>query len=444
MILFFKHGTKIIPIGWELGLVEYDQVTPADGDETVTEAIRLVIPACPEVTNLREDLEALFHAARLFELSQIGDKAEIYFSPWDNNADLYSCIIKNGHIQFDNDRDVIWIGKRVTQANLIIQREAFWEGPEVEVPLATSAQSRRTGGVNIQNAQDSWFTNTIRIEGQDVDGEKPADVRIEFQNNYGTTIGSVWVSHNVNSDPTSFNHVLEAETATHSGSNQGPITDNFSGRYYVKTSIGESENSLLKWTISNTLLNQAKGNAFHAMGIFPNTTTYDEQALFKWQIRGISSPYSIWESDYFMMDHRTAFRVRDMGIIRLPPWGQVVNAEQLELHLRARTLNGATINDVDIDCFHLFPVDGYMLMREAIGIASGEKMIYDGLANDHYSTKTGVTYRRGSLNVRGKIQLIPNRDQRLYFLSHSVVMYNMYPYYASIVRMYYRPKRSWL
>ena len=94
-------------------------------------------------------LNRLFEQARRYQDLRIGSAVYVEYKLVDTDADYYRSEIKDGRIVLD-------IGR---QASIIWTREAFWEGPETQIPLTGIQGTDVITGLTIYNP-NSWLQGT--------------------------------------------------------------------------------------------------------------------------------------------------------------------------------------------------------------------------------------------------------------------------------------------
>ena len=445
-------------------------------------------------------LNRLFEQARRYQLLRIGSAVYVEYKLVDTDADYYRSEIKDGRI-------VLEIGRR---ASIIWTREAFWEGPETQIPLtgiqgtdvitgltiynpnswlqgttisfdATTKEIRdsgngmaifKTGGVVrvigsasndgsytvvtgnvaakvvvseaiVTEAAGATVTiigpvqNYAQIAAVDVVGDLPAPPRLEIKNNYNSTTraANVFVAHNVNSNPGTLAHILEAENAT-----GGTTTENTnsSGGYYKALSWAvTTETQLLDWTISMDVLNACAGNFFRLLIRLTNGLAYSDLWL---KVKIKMELTVIWESEWILAPN--GYSLFELATAQLPAYlagaGDIYPAHLVLFGKR----NAAGTHYLDVDYMQLSPLDGWRKLQPQ-GYQLGylarlmDDMIDDYLYTDGWDTpgKFGNYY-----TASAPLALIPNKLQRLYFL-HDTNGGNSVIARTLGIKVFYRPRR---
>jgi len=374
-------------------------------------------------------LNRLFEQARRYQLLRIGSAVYVEYKLVDTDADYYRSEIKDGRI-------VLEIGRR---ASIIWTREAFWEGPETQIPLTNGNGTNNITGLTVYNHDDAdvGHDNYVSIAAVDVVGDLPAPPRLEIKNNYDSTTraANMFVAHNVNSNPGTLAHILEAESAT-----GGTTTENAnSSGGYDKALSWEvtTETQLLDWTLSTAVLNACAGNFFRLLIRLATGLAYSDLWL-KVKIKmGLTV---IWESEWILAPN--GFSLFELATAQLPAYlagaGDIYPAHLVLFGKR----NAAGTHYLNVDYMQLSPLDGWRKLQPQ-GYQLGylarlmDDMIDDYLYTDSWDTpgKFGNYY-----SASAPLALIPNKLQRLYFL-HDTGGGSSAIARTLGIKVFYRPRR---
>ncbi|MDD5059307.1 MAG: hypothetical protein PHQ60_15730 [Sideroxydans sp.] len=470
MLLQFSDGTTLIQFSYETSgnllrrytpqVPEFEHVTSEssllDGGEQPVASYRNVTETAEvawtgtlaEQRVALQTLNRLFQQARHRQRTGMGAKVWVEFSPAGDGAyddtDNYRSEVLSGRVLVDDAyRTGLQLEAEQLLSQIVFTRRFYWEGAETQLPLTNDNGTDDLTGLLIYNCQDDGEeygtrVNYVAIDGADVEGDLPAPVRLELTNTYATEkTGTVWIGHNVWSDPSGLDHVIEGEDATAGlGSDvaSGSASGGYVRRYTTVTPDTWYEGD--SWTLSSALLTSCAGNYFQLVARF--ATAPVNLAYYRFKVRLKRGAATIWESAPFGID--TGGAIVPLLAMRVPPWrppsGDVA-ACTLQLRLYR---NDGGDDDLDLDFFHLFATDSYAMLR-FVGAAldEGDTLVFDSIEDNVYVSgaagATGSFVRYGTL-----IMLEPAADQRLYFAQASWIGYAEIDR-TMTVKAYYRPRR---
>jgi hypothetical protein len=273
------------------------------------------------------------------------------------------------------------------------ERDAGWEGAEVELLLSSAVTAEATGGVTVTGSAN---TNWAALSAANVLGTRPAPIRLRITN--ATGAGRAWrrfhVGLNVFSAPSSADLWLLGSEAV-----------NGAARSW---SAGADHNGLTwLFPLSATLLGQAQGRTFRVLAAFDSlTSTANLRASVGSYISSLYVPMRIGSE-------RTGVRkLIDLGEFPIPPGGyNVANADAaLAITVRSAASGSGTLNFV-----MLMPTDGYRKLEQVGYIAeSGESVVDDGIDGGTYILSGSNRYP--ILRGVGALRIYPGANQRLYIL----------------------------
>ena len=276
------------------------------------------------------------------------------------------------------------------------ERAAAWEGAEVEIPLASSTQSVRTGGVTIYSDDNGGNPNWAAIAAANVLGTRPAPIRLRITN--ATGAGLAWrrvhVGLNVFSAPGSADVWLLGSEAVNGASRSWSAGADHSGLTWL-------------FPLPAALLGQAQGRTFRVLAAFDSLTS---SANLRASVGSyISTLYVPMRTG----PERTGAReLVDLGEFPIPPGGyNVANAAAaLAVTVRSAASGSGTLNFV-----MLMPTDGYRKL-EQVGYTAGngDSIVDDGIDGGAYLLSS--TSRYPILRGVGDLRIYPGVDQRLYVL----------------------------
>lgn len=454
--LRITDGTTTVTLGGDDALLlEYVPRTPGmdvrsvglvtqDGEEqigarwdNVTEQAQvLIIGGTTTARATLNKLNRLFDAARKYQQQRLGAQVWVEFRPSDTE-DWYRSEILSGKVEVDEEalRSWYWNEGRI-EAAVIWTRRYFWEGPEVELPLTNGNGSHVTGGLTVYNHDDAdtGHDNYVEIAAEDVDGDTPGPVKLQMQNTFDSLARAArfYVAHNVLSNPGSFDHILEGESAS-GGTNVADASCS-GGAYKSVSWTGDSETQLLEWSLPTALLNAAAGNYFRILVRFliaPSTGTW-----LRFKIK--MELTTIWEGAW--LEAGIYDSLQELDTLQLPPY--LVGAGDLyplKLTLLGKRTGGGSLY---LDFLQLSPLDGWRkLLPKGYNLAYGVLIVDDGIGGYLYTYGWSPAGKTGHYSSRGQpLFLQPKMTQRLYFL-HTTDSGSAPIERTLRVRVWYRPRR---
>lgn len=389
-------------------------------------------------------LNRLFLQARTYKRRRVG--ARVYVQYKLANADtLFRSEISDGRIDYDPKELLTLSANSILEVVVSWTRRFFWEGAEAELALTNGNGSSLTGGINVFNANDGTggspnkIHNYVEIAAASVAGDLPAPVRLGILNatNNANKDDTVWIAHNVNSDPANLTHMLEAEAGT-GGSNQADAT--CSGGSRKDLSVTASESELLTWTLSSALLSFCAGNYFTILARLPLTNSANINNT-KFRLKLKDSTSVVWTGPQIRPDSTLSYAILPLGTVRLPPRPVESTVAALTLALWLQAVSGSFT--VSLDFLQLSPLDSWRkLERVGDAVAYLDRWLDDEIADLVYVDTGAGTARRPTVRgLPGPILLTPNKLQRLYFLKHTNTAYTCEFDRKSTVQVYYRPRR---
>jgi hypothetical protein len=398
-----------------------------------------------------QTLNRLFQVARYRQRTGMGEPLFVEFSPegeggYDDEDNWRSEVLSGRVLVNDNYRTGLQLESGQLLSQVVFTRRFYWEGAEAQLPLTNPNGTDDVAGLLVYNCQDDGDDygtriNYVDIDGDDIEGDLPAPIRLEMTNTYATQkMGTVWVGRNAFSDPTNLNHVIEGEDAATGGTSQS--SGNASGGYVRRytTTTPDSWYEGITWALPSDLLTACAGNYFQLMARFETATV--NLANYRFKVSLLQGDAVFWESAPFGIDTNWSHAIRPLMAMRLPPWKPPVSGSAAACSLRLglwRTAGGD--DDLDVDFIHLFATDSYtMLAHVGVALDENDTLVFDSMEDNVYIDAagggTGSFVRYGTL-----ISVEPEMDQRLYFLQAS----NLGDYAevdrTMTVKAYYRPRR---
>lgn len=383
-------------------------------------------------------INRLFDQARRRAMTGMGGQVFVEFDAGDGF--WRSEVVDGEMVPEKNTLDMGFAGTAM-EAKLRFSRQPYWEGPEAELPLS-NANGSGTGGRVVWNHNDGGtHQNYVEIAAGSVVGDLPAAMRLELVSlatdglNYQT---EYFVYHNVDSNPVILDHILEAESA--SGGSTVADANSSNGQYKSYSWAVQAETKLAEWALSTALLSACAGGQFALLARLSEglASSYGLYVRFKLVTGDIYR--TIWQGNLAL----AAKSLVVVDTVRLPPYLlNQANLKPIRLELYGLRQVAGT-HTLELDFVQLSPVSGDGGWRRAIsverGIYQNERFVDDGINGEVYRVDTGGL-KIGEFSSYGNgAKLIPNRTQRLYFLSQQDT--NMRIAQTHSVRAYYRPRRQ--
>ena len=291
------------------------------------------------LANLRTKLAAIFDfcdQVRRFEAGENTQFGRISIQPGGSGNTFLSRLYD---IQATVSGDIYraeW-ANTACDVTFIYERDGWWE--DATLRLLTLAE-----GVALTNKPGS---NLINLSAT-VDGDVPAPINIEIENNYNNTSGikGVYVGGAaVSGSGVVPQLVYEAEVG--SGGTPGvdaTCSDAGVGTQCNALTVGTSELGVLSWNINDP--EKYGGLWYRVIGRWATTTNIGS-VKFRWKL--LSGAAVIWSGNAFLLANSTNL-VQDMGAIKLPPAAGWTG--DLTLSLSAVSTTGAGVT-VTLDYIHL-------------------------------------------------------------------------------------------
>lgn len=395
MLLRLTDGTTTLTLsgaGAYLGATYFP--SKAGGDERITETAVLILEGTEAA--IRAAAGAVDAMLRYAPTSEDAF-APVYveFRPTDS-GDILRARVYDGFTNWSQvpAERYLYGALNTVRVTATWERANQWEGPEAELPMASSVHTERTGGVTVTG---SAGVNYATITAANVKGTRPAPIRLRVLNASGSSISwrTIHVGLNVYSAPASADLWLLGSEAT--------------GGAARSWSAGVTH-STLTWLIpfTATLLGQTQGRTFRVLAAFDSiTSTANVQASVGSYVSGLYVPTRYGSE-------RTALReLIDLGEFAVPPGGyNVANAAAaLAVTVRSAFAGSATLNFV-----MLMPTDGYRRLEQVgFTVANGTGVEDDGVAGGAYAVSGSSRYPIVAAAGEG-VRVHPGRDQRLYVL----------------------------
>jgi hypothetical protein len=360
------------------------------------------------------------HGRKLYITQQIDGEA----SAW--RSRVYVGNLRPGEEGYDK-----WYGLNL-ECDLRLVCDPFWEGPEVELQLASKASATpATGGKSIHNHDDAGQGNYVQIAAAQVTGTLPAPVRVHLENTSGGALqyARLYMATNAQSDPANFQHIIEVEDTLFNGTptaNAGASDGN-----YLALTVNTSE--VVAIPLPAALVEDCAGRYFRILLYQTFKVTGDTYVSARLSDEDGLSLYASSAGEVKLTATDVSL-IADLGSIPIPDTsGDTTGWGPHTLYLSLRS--GASVTFAG-DFILLAPTESLRhIVQRDYDVANGEFLIDDGIE--------GVTYRlSGSTKFpnfianESPIMVWPNMLQRVYIQSDVGISKTM------TVRMYHRPRRE--
>lgn len=418
--------------------------TSLEEDATVAEPCKIEISGASvaALQTALQGIELAFRQAERYQDSLLGDRVYIEFTP-DGYSDTYRSELLTGKLDFDsNTLDDRWVERKI-DVTLNWVRRFYWEGPETAVTLSNGGGSGAS--VTVYNHDDGHAGNDnyVEIDAGVITGDLPTPPRLKITAsvlNTGTDyVKDLYIGHNALHNPATFAHILEGENGISTvGSNTADATCSNGSRKSLSWAA-TTETELLKWTLTQALLNSALGGYFRVLARFSTAPAYTNLWLRLQLTTGLAENM-LWKGPLLLCPQQGLV---DLGVIRLPPiLPNQTDINEIVLALSGKR-NTAGTHTLELDFVQLTPLDSWRTYRGKFSWwGNGGYLTDDG--------PQGLVYWDISTPGAGKmtthtpegapIQLLPGLRQRLYFL-HSIQTLAAPIERMLDVSLWYRPRR---
>jgi len=331
-------------------------------------------------TNLNS-IERLLSAARRRQETQTGPKVYLQ-AQWGGESTTWRSEVLGGRLETDPGE----LFRKKVEAALDIERAPWWE----ESTLTTLA--------NAQALTNNGTSNSVLIDGANIDGVIPSPAWIQLTNTSGSAIywDRFWLSCNTQNDPTNFDGDLQLGAAASSSTS-------WTG--------AQSAHAYASWALSTTLLDDCAGDYFRVLAAF-DTGTYNVPSDAYWTARVKYSVTELAAGDPVWTGPGVTKALFDLGALPLPPGGYYTSNAALTLLLELRT---TATGQCTLDFLQLMPAGpGRLRMWEQAGYAAanGASVVDDPYENLIYYLSSSD--RVPLLMARGEPLLLwPGDDARI-------------------------------
>ena len=417
----------------------YPQVKIGSG--RVTETVRL--QARGDLGTIVQGLNRIFEKARSDNPS--ADRVYLQCKLSESAATRRSRIY-NGVVNLTNA-----VGSEIKKGRVTLdiswERDPFWEGEEVSVPLSNANGDQVTTPLPVFNTNDKVGTapakrvNYAGISADVIVGDLPSPAKIKVLNACVSTMGHLWVGMN-NTTPIPLvpgfedslpYWQLEAESAVGVTPTASSAA---SGGYFVQGTLNYGvENAILKWNVSSTLINLIRGQRLRMLLRPWYTGAYSE---FKYKLKITFGVTTLFETDWIRESTEYARAWLEMFDFRMPPWleGQPL-LSGLQLELWATPTRSGTWTWA-FDDVMVIPQNGFLTLDTSV--ATNGFVLLDGIEGQNWAEETdGLKFGLRKC-IGGPFWLKPAEPHRFFFLWHGNIMNDADIEAEMKVQISYRPR----
>ena len=387
-----------------------------EGNITETIEIAITGSTVSEIVDKIRAIEKAITTSQHYQDNRLGKQWYIQITPNDMTTVLESPIYSGRVVLSDNALRWPLRNKRV-RAGVVIERANWWEKTtEEEIPLTNGNGSGVTGGINVFNCNDGSGTTPNKrnnyVEMSNLGGELPARCRIEIVNWYNSSsrLYNIWIGKNAFSNPSSFTHVIEGESASYGGTN---MSGSFSGGYTrLFTWSGDAKAYIAQWSLAPSMLEAGGGRWFKVYAALTNTLDNIYMQLKLTFPSGV--PLTILQQDQEKLVN-TNYKFSELGTLQLPPWLEdITGLYPIDLTLFARKTGGGSFG---IDFLYFMPAEGFLLLSpKGYGLAYLTRVVYDGMNEVVYSDWWSPSGKASHyMRYGADLLLEPGITNRLYF-----------------------------
>ncbi|GIV73533.1 hypothetical protein [Caldilinea sp.] len=457
MLLRLKRGTTTIILSGDGGVIlgcTYTPRTP-DVDEqevrtilrsggeitamarrNVTESASVVLAGpASAILNMVRQLEALLPVE---SVDRRGKSVYVEYRA-EGTGDVYRSEVLAGRVEWPDRPLDPWLASGVAEVLVIWTRRYYWEDTTLrDVPLSNGNGSGVTTGLTIYNHNDggAGHDNFVDIDGADVTGVIPAPARILLANTSGVdySLRNIYIGHNVQSAPGTFNAILEGEASTAGGTT---VADSGSsnGSYRSLTWSGPLNNIFgFQWPLGSTRLAQARGHYFRVLARLAGLSgTVFARLSLRYPA---DLPLTAIAESMAEIQLRSGALLQDLGVIQIPPFNL---SQPVDLALVV-ILRSPGSGSLLLDFVQLTALDSWRHLYQLGYLTEAtDTVVDDGIENVAYVQEADGDQVPIYASYGQPIHLWPGRDQRLTFLWDEANNMNITRTFA--VQVQYRPRR---
>jgi len=313
------------------------------------------------------------------------------------------------------------VGERLTGSlgvRLMVERDPFWEGEEIALPLTNQHGTAVETGLRLDNHADIAHNNFADVGSADVGGGLMSPLLLEVLPEPAVpgVVGELSFGWWQGADVQPFNHVLEGEAAVTGLTTSLVSASDASGGYLRTVSWSSAANTeLMSWTLTGANLDAGGGRVFRPLLRLGAGWLGDEMWLSLVLTSSQSGLPPLWQSTEVVLEAGQAL-VR-FPPLNLPPWQPSAPPAPMNLALVGLAPAGGS-QTLSVDFLQLFPHDNGMRVCPAALMPDGTHVMVDS-----GNQLAGALLPTGELRlpmVEGNgLWLLPGTAHRLYLLQGS-------------------------
>lgn len=200
--LIYSGGTVVLNSG-SYRLMDYTPRTGADRDEFVTESAEIEIggTAYPHVQDNIDAIERVFAQVTRWRDSRVGEPVYVSYQPDGYSAPMTS-ELHSARLELSPEarKRAQW-GVRLPRALLIWERRNYWQGAKTQLAISNPNGADDTSGLRVYNCNDGATADTdyfrhnyFTVDGDDIQGDLPAPIKLDLFATYPATAINVYIS----------------------------------------------------------------------------------------------------------------------------------------------------------------------------------------------------------------------------------------------------------
>lgn len=412
-------------------IVRYDPTTPPqrvqqvehateEGERIVDVKYRNVDETCElliegattvAIGNKLQQLQRLLEQARRSNRDNVESRVFVQIKP-DGYSTWYESEIFRGFYQ----PEIEGVGMYISRLKLIVEvsweRRYYWEAV-TESQLTISNTGGSGTSLTLYNAADAYLGgryNWFDVLMSATDGDLPAPGRLVVQNLSSPRIRRIWVGQKYTGAPASIGYTLDIVDKTGSGSgSQQPGAADYTkynkGFYWEDPFTTTTEQTILQWTVSSTVLTAARGGFFKLLA---NAPVRPSGGLLRVRARAFVEVTPIWDGPWVYPD-RAAGDLLDLGSLRIPPYpARSGSLYPINLSIYGQ-LDATGSETIGIDFLRLVPLDSWRMFDSfAYDLGQNAYIVDDPYEEWVYTDGWATAGRLGNFNSYGPKLMISN------------------------------------
>lgn len=407
---------------------DLDEAQPAGWRETVTETAEISLAGTASaIRTTQTTIERLLEGARVRQRTGAGPRVYVEYEAVTGD-DWYRSEVLTGRLVWSQQPAARRLSDATAKVMVSVMwtRRYYWEGPETQLQLTSSANGTPTTGyVTVYNNDDAnaATTNWMGIAAAQVGGTLPSPLKLEIVQADVTQRAwrDIYLANDAFADPTGLAPFLLGSQAS------GGATVMWTG------AISHTTDRWV-WNLSAARLEDYAGRYWRVL-VAPSAV-FSACYLKAWVKAHDGGLYeALWEGDEVYADDNIVY---DLGAVPLPPGGFDTSLGNIALTISIRA---AATGSGAIDFVQVTPqgLGQYRVVRQyAFERAQNDKLIDDGIEELCYIVDAATGKRWRQVRPEGRALMVwPNRTQRLRLLMSG---YGYETTWTTKVKAWYRPR----